>query len=183
MTRWKGRFGSLVLLAVLAVTGCADSTGSGGRLDQPSSLEIADEFMLKMQHIGAVSLTHEGEAFQETVACDRSGSIQVSGTITRDLDSEGTGALTFDLVQTPTGCEMSLTRGPTSIEGDPEIVTTGSMQVVQGTPGEFRFAFDGGINWARGGSSGRCSVNLSYILHYQNPSLTNVTGRMCGHSY
>src|SRR5690606_1753254 len=61
--------------------------------------------------------------------CELGGSIGLEGTITDEVDDQGTGTFSMDLRETPNDCVVSTTEGQFTINGDPNLRITVDLTV------------------------------------------------------
>lgn len=120
--------------------------------------------------------------FQETVACQPSGSTDIDGTVTIAFDDIATGlSMEADVSVRPEACAHRLENGDIiKITGDPDLdvhmTMTGSAD---GELADLHVAEAGAFTWTRGAASGRCAVDLDSLLNPATQMVT-VTGTFCG---
>ena len=125
---------------------------------------------------GAFSFT-----FNTTAPCVPSGKVGVAGTVGGSVDAVGrTGTVSASLGVTHQGCAVKTDDGATfTLNGDPRIdVVLNAASAAQALTA-FELTQKGAFTWSNGGSSGRCTVDVtaSLVAGTQNVRLS---GTFCG---
>lgn len=119
---------------------------------------------------------------EETVPCTPSGSIELAGTMSMELD-DVSGQLTMhgEISATPRACAHRMENGDIiKVTGDPDLDV--DMTLSGDLGGELtglQVTETGAFKWTRGGASGRCSVNITSALNAATQVVT-VSGTFCG---
>lgn len=118
---------------------------------------------------------------QETVPCQPSGTMGVSGTITIQFDDVSFGmAMEADLSARPNACATRMKNGDViKITGDPDLDIHMEMAADAEQLTALQVTQAGAFTWTRSGSSGRCAVNLGSSLNAAT-QMVSVTGTFCG---
>lgn len=193
----------LAAALVLAVAACEQSTGLSTGLsredanqlaadmDAVSTLGVTDfgpgaSFSLGLDASGssgsasAVPTTFSN-GFDVTRQCPKGGDVQIKGTINGTGD-RATHSVTLDAtaIRTDHACAFQTRRGILTVTGDPNIVLTSHVNIVNGLPSGLQTAtHEGAFTWARGGLSRRCTVDITSQFDPATHTAT-VTGTFCG---
>jgi hypothetical protein len=119
---------------------------------------------------------------QETIPCTPSGSTEIEGTLTLGYDPESMGmSLEMEVSAAPRACAHRMENGDViKITGDPDLDVHLTMAGSIGEPpSSMRVTESGAFKWTRGGSSGRCTVDLTSLLDAPTQMVT-VSGTFCG---
>src|SRR5690606_11390808 len=104
------------------------------------------------------------------------------GTINDELDDEGKGTFAMDLRQAPHDCVVSTSEGPFTVNGDPHLRLSVAVTVPQGVEiTAFAVSFSGGFRWSGQPGSGRCGVDVTFVVDVEDLEASTVTGKLCGH--
>jgi len=198
------RLGCAAVLAALAGAGCGskDATApySGVRLSEAATLEIAYVLMAEMFAIdfGVNGGAPPGEgmsaarvrlfnvqptqAISVTAPCELGGSIRLEGTITDEVDDQGTGRFSMDLRETPNDCAVSTTEGQFTINGDPNLRITVDLTAPADVElSDIAMSIGGGFRWSGQPGSGSCSVDVTFVIKLAEPEASTVSGKVCGY--
>jgi hypothetical protein len=119
--------------------------------------------------------------FSVTKQCPQGGNVVIAGTIVGTGD-QATRSLTVDAnaTRTDTGCAFQTDDGVLTLNGNPNIVYKGHLNIVNGMlSGLQTQSHKGSFKWARPGGSGTCDVDLSSSYDPATRTAT-VTGTFCG---
>jgi hypothetical protein len=189
----------LLILPLLFVAAC-DGGGNGGPTGS-AELTAAEAGQLTRAIFGmAASLTSGGipglagldvaprdqnsftAPIHRTVPCSPSGSTDIDGTVTLQLDDVTQEATMEAAVSAaPRACAHRLGNGDViRISGDPDLdIQLAVAGVLAERVTSMQVTETGAFTWTRGGASGRCSVNLASSLNEPTQMVT-VTGTFCG---
>lgn len=122
-------------------------------------------------------------SFTRTAQCPKGGSTTIAATVTGQADP-ATHSLTTTTTATKTdnACAFQGKDAATiTVTGDPNVVITSSVKVVNGVPsGPQTSTQKGGFKWtSSNGKSGACKVDLSSTMDFTARTRT-VTGTLCG---
>ena len=193
----------LAAALILAVVACESSTGLSTRLtqadvnqlaadmDAASTLGMTDfgpgaSFSLGVDASGssaAISAvpTTFTNSFDATKQCPKGGNVQIAGTINGTGD-RATHSVTLDANATRTdhACAFQTRDGVLTVTGNPNIVFTSHVNIVNGLPSGLQTAtHKGNFTWARGGLSENCAVDITSQWDPAAHTAT-VTGKFCG---
>ena len=118
----------------------------------------------------------------QTVPCTPSGSIQLAGTVSMELDDvAGQVTMQAEISATPKACAHRMESGEIiTITGDPDLDAQMSMSGgLDGQLTSLQVTETGAFQWTRGGASGRCTVNIASSLNAATQVVT-VSGTFCG---
>jgi hypothetical protein len=109
-------------------------------------------------------------------SCSAGGTIAISGDISGNLNTSGSGDFGAQITVTPTNCAVS----GTTFNGDPAITIGGQISLTDDNVSyPINFTENGGISYGPN-PSGSCQLNVTYSF---NSNLTcTVTGTVCGQS-
>src|SRR5690606_14617035 len=182
------RLYSAILLAALAA-GCG--RGAAGpnqaRLSQETTLEIASALFAELFATGFAG--EDGawpgddvpagaplfnlmptQEISATGPCELGGSISFEGTITDEVDDQGTGTFSMDLRETPNDCVVSTTEGQFTINGDPNLrITVDLTAPVDVELADIAMSIGGGFRWSGQPGSGRCGVDVTFVMNLAEP--------------
>ena len=118
---------------------------------------------------------------QETVPCEPSGNVALSGTVTIGFDEIAMGmSMTADISAAPAACAHRMENGDIiRMTGDPDLDIHMSMASDAEGLTELQVTETGAFTWTRGGASGRCAVNIASALNAATQMVT-VNGTFCG---
>ncbi len=182
---------TLLVLALFFFTACSDSVDANeGAIDQAVSMEIFSQLNTQIMTIAfstaatKTASTLDDIVIDRTVDCDGGGSVTVTGTITsQNFDENGTGTFGYDLRQKPSGCRITTSQGPFSVDGDPDIRVSAAVDYDEWVPqGVFEFGYKGGYKWSGPDGSGGCRIDLDYAFNYTTQKMS-MKGRMCGYDF
>jgi hypothetical protein len=186
---------------LLAVAACNSSTDLSTTLspsatvklaasmDASSSLGAADFGLGAMVAIRAAGSGTAAAAapvainntFSITKQCPQGGNVVIAGTIIGTGD-QATRSLTVDAnaTRTDTGCAFQTDDGVLTLNGNPNIVYKGHLNIVNGMlSGLQTQSHKGSFTWARPGGSGTCDVDVS-SSYDPVTRIATVTGTFCG---
>jgi hypothetical protein len=109
------------------------------------------------------------------------GNVVIAGTIIGTGD-QATRSLTVDAnaMRTDTGCAFQTDDGVLTLNGNPNIVYKGHLNIVNGMlSGLQTQSHKGSFTWARPGGSGTCDVDVS-SSYDPVTRIATVTGTFCG---
>ena len=186
---------------VLAVAACSSSTDLATTVSQSAATNLAAA-MDAGSSLGAadfglaatVAIRAAGSApaaatapiainntFSVTKQCPQGGNVVIAGTIVGTGD-QTTRSLTVDAnaTRTDTGCAFQTDDGVLTLNGNPNIVYKGHLNIANGMlSGLQTQSHKGSFKWARPGGSGTCDVDLSSSYDPATRTAT-VTGTFCG---
>lgn len=181
-------------IALLAA--CTDSTSTGDVLDAQEAADIAEE-LLDATFDAMASSTTAGSPLgsaplkavpvtfpiSHTESCEGSGSISVSGSISGDIDQNGSGSLSLSITETVTDCRITKNLKEFVVSSDPTLQMTGDFTFTNGQPsGVQSLSFSGSFTWTSGdGRSGGCGMNLT-VTFDPTTATGSMTGDVCGQS-
>jgi hypothetical protein len=193
----------LAAALVLAVAACESSTAVSTRLSQAdinqlaadmdavSTLGVTDfgpgaSFSLGVDAAGSSAAasavpTTFSNSFDVTKQCPRGGNVQIAGTINGTGDRT-THSVTLDATATRTdhGCGFQTRDGVLTVTGNPNVIFTSHVNIVNGLPSGLQTAtHKGNFTWARGGLSENCAVDITSQWDPATHTAT-VSGTFCG---
>jgi hypothetical protein len=121
------------------------------------------------------------KTFTVTKQCPQGGSVLIDGTIVGTGD-QTTRSLTVDAnaTRTDNGCAFQTDDGVLSLNGNPNIVYKGHLNIVNGMlSGLQTQSHKGSFKWARPGGSGTCDIDVS-SSYDPATRIATVTGTFCG---
>jgi hypothetical protein len=196
------RIALLIILfsATFVFRGCSSSSDTDEPLlNQAISLEIFNYLMAELMFVGfdygkylpdQIEFTEKSEPahitvneYSATVSCGEGGSLSQTGSVTSNLSDEGTGTVETTLTQSISDCAIGTSQGLFVVNGNPNLKSWGSMNVVSWQPTTFAFTFEGGYTWEGAGITGDCSMEISYSINLINPGNFSMSGHMCGYNY
>ena len=119
--------------------------------------------------------------FSVTKQCPQGGSVVIAGTIVGTGD-QTTRSLTVDAnaTRTDTGCAFQTDDGVLTLNGNPNLVYKGHLNIVNGMlSGLQTQSHKGSFTWSRPGGSGTCDVDVS-SSYDPATRIATVTGTFCG---
>lgn len=187
----------VALVLAMFVAGCgSSSTQPRSDLDQAVAMELASELFLVVFTAGFGAFgapeadmaagaelpptLFNTESFSETVACELGGNITLNGSTTSLINDQGTGTFAMQLAYTPTGCGVTSSQGPFTLNGNPSLSAGANYTVSQWNIQTMTMEMTGGFSWTGAGQSGSCSMNVSYNFNYVSGNL-QMSGHMCGY--
>ena len=190
---------------ILAIAACDQSTGLSGGISQADANQLAADMdavsTLGTSDVGlgatfsvnvgsgsgaAASVsapTPINNTFTVTKQCPQGGQVEIAGSIVGTGDRT-THSLTLDAnaTRTDTNCAFQTRDGVLTLNGNPNIVYTGHLNIVNGLPSGLQTqTHKGSFTWARTGGSGSCDVDLTSSFDPATHTVT-VTGSFCGHT-
>lgn len=185
----------LLLIPLLLAAGACDRSSTGsGQLTAAEAAELNRAMFGLVAGLGAgvpePSLNQVprqlGNTFtvpvDETVPCTPSGSIDISGTMSMAFD-DVSGELTMeaDISAAPDACAHRMENGDIiKVTGDPDLDVEMTMAGnLDGEVASLSVRETGAFKWTRGGSSGRCTVDITSSLAAATQMVT-VSGTFCG---
>ncbi len=119
--------------------------------------------------------------FTNTRACPVSGSITISGTVSGTSDPVAQNlSITATATKTDAACAFNTRHGVVTINGNPNVTITNTVNIVAGKPsGPQATMHKGSYTWTRGTNSGTCNVDVTSVFDPTAGTFT-ITGTMCG---
>lgn len=168
------------------------STSEAGALTEEATEAALTGFFGALS--GSASAVHPGLNFSgaaaipfertvsHTQACEGSGTVAVSGSISGDIDeTTQSGTLTLDIRADMNDCRVGTEEGQFVVNTTPDLRMQGDFSFENGQPsGNMSFTFTGSFAWAsvEGDRSGSCSIDLSISVSATGQG--TVTGTACG---
>ncbi len=120
-------------------------------------------------------------SFSNTHPCPAGGSVSVAGTTTGTSDRVAHNlSITTTATRTDAACAVNTKTGVLTMNGNPNIKLTNSVNIVAGKPsGPQTQSHKGSFKWTRGDKSGTCDVDVTSVFDATAGTHT-VTGTMCG---
>jgi len=189
---------------VLAVAACDQSTGLSGGISQADANQLAADMDAVSTlgtsdvGLGATFSVNVGNGsasasvsapininnqFTVTHQCPKGGQVELAGTVIGTGDRT-THNLTLEAnaTRTDTDCAFQTRDGVLTLNGNPNIVYKGNLNIVGGLlSGVQTQTHKGSFTWARVGGSGTCDVDLTSSFDPATHTAT-VTGTFCGHT-
>ena len=130
------------------------------------------------QGIKSPALTYISIDF--TSACAGGGYIHVVGSLSGNIDNNGSGMLLIGITETVLDyrCPEGFV-----VNGDPYISLAGTFSFLNGSPATTQtMSMGGGIKWTRSGSTtiGNCQIQLTINFPTATSSGGSISGTMCG---
>jgi hypothetical protein len=186
---------ALVAALAVAASACGDSP-LGPEADlTPAEVE---EMMDAMSAVGAFTFSPAGFSvqsveggqvaavvapFNESADCPNGGTVNSSGSMNMN---ESTGNFTAQFTNSYNNCKATSSAGRVwTFNGDPNVSTNMSYTFNQTTGGfSMSGTQSGGLRFASGSTSGRCSISLNYSMstNANGVATGSVTGTICGES-
>jgi hypothetical protein len=181
----------VVLLALaLPLAACSDDSSTDAQqaaLAQQDALQILGELMAAlyggMSGSNGLAAASNGasDPFNDTAQCSAGGTISVTGNFTDNLDANGSGTSSGSFTETPNGCKVTTSHGQFTVNGDPNLTGSWSMQYANWSPvGDMTYTLKGGFKFA-GPSTGSCAIDITSKTNTSTFTGT-VTGKVCGQS-
>lgn len=188
-----------ILLAVAACNSSTDLSTSisasaaaklAASMDASSSLGAADfglgaTVAIRAAGSGATAAATAAVAinntFSVTKQCPQGGNVVIAGTIVGTGD-QTTRSLTVDAnaTRTDAGCAFQTDDGVLTLNGSPNLVYKGHLNIVNGLlSGLQTQSHKGSFTWSRPGGSGTCDVDVS-SSYDPATRIATVTGTFCG---
>lgn len=182
------------VLLCAALAACSDGTGPGGELTRAEA-EALHRSILALGSGVAQGGATQAQAyraaagapstftydFNTTEPCRPSGSVALAGRLSGSFDDQAqTAQLQADVAVRHQACDVPTDDGGTiRISGDPKIDVGLNAASNAGGLTALRLTERGAFTWSKGGSSGRCTVDVvaELIAGTQN---VRVTGTFCG---
>jgi hypothetical protein len=186
----------LLLIPLLLAAGACD----GGSATGGAELTAAEAAQLSRAMFGMVAGLGSGVSgaslnqasrdledtfsvpIDETVPCTPSGSIAIRGTMSMSFnDVSGQLTMQGNMSAAPAACAHRMENGDIiKVTGDPDLDVEITMAGdIGGKLGSLQVKETGAFKWTRGGSSGRCTVDLASALNAATQVVT-VSGTFCG---
>jgi len=189
---------------VLAAAACSDSTGVSGGISQAAANQLAADidansslgtaefglgavFSVGVDGSGAAATASVpfpiNNQFSVTKQCPQGGQSVIEGSIVGTGDRT-THDLTLDAnaTRTDTNCAFDTRDGVLTLSGNPNLVYTGHLNIVNGAlSGLQTQTHKGSFTWSRTGGSGTCDVDITSSFDPATHTAT-VTGTFCGHT-
>lgn len=193
-----------VTLAFLAA--CDSSTAPSTGIDAPDANQLANDVDdLTMTALGTAgvsalapsfsvspsdatdqlaplaSVSTINRTFTNTRACPAGGTMTITGSVTGTSDPVAKNlSITTTATKTDTNCAFNTKHGVATLNGNPNVTITGTVNIVAGKPvGPQTLSHKGSYTWARNGNSGTCNVDVTSVFDPTAGTFT-VTGTMCG---
>ena len=188
---------------LLAIAACDQSTGPSTTISQaavnklaadmdaastlgPADVGLGTTFAISAPDGGsaatlAAAATPINNSFTVTKQCPKGGQVVIAGTITGTGDPVTRSlSLNASATRTDTNCAFDTDDGVLTLNGNPNIVYAGKLNIVNGAlSGPQTQTHKGSFKWARTGGSGTCDVDLSSSYDPATHTAT-VTGTFCG---
>lgn len=189
---------------ILALAACDQSTGLSDGISQADANQLAADMdavsTLGTSDVGlgpsfSIGVDGSGSAasvstvpiainnsFSVTKQCPKGGQVVIAGTTVGSGDRD-THSLTLETnaTRTDTNCAFETRNGTLTLNGNPNIVYKGNLNIVNGAlSGLQTQTHKGSFTWARVGGSGTCDVDLTSSFDPATRTVT-VTGSFCGH--
>ena len=127
------------------------------------------------------SVNAVNRSFTNTRSCPVSGSVTIAGTVVGTSDPVAHNlSVTGTATKTDAACAFNTKNGVATINGNPNVAMTATINVVAGKPtGLQTMTHKGSFTWARNGKTGTCNVDVTSVYDPAAGTFT-VTGTMCG---
>jgi hypothetical protein len=169
----------------------ADVNEIAGNVDALSFLAMADAGAsvfapsFSIQSAGDLTIraavTPVSRTINVTRPCPAGGTITIVGTATGTSDPVAHNlTLTSSVVRTEAACAFNTQHGQVTLNGNPNVAMTNSINIVAGKPvGAQTQTHKGSFTWTRGTKSGTCNVDVTSVFDATAGTIT-VSGSMCG---
>ena len=114
-------------------------------------------------------------SIDQTVACQGSGHSTIAGDLSGDVDQNGTGSYSLDLMTTFSDCNIG---NGVVVSGAPYLSTTGMFTFDAGTLTGSHVTYTGAFT-ANGDT---CNIDFTVTLASQGPRVPLATGAICGNA-
>lgn len=150
--------------------------GSAGATAMAPSYSISPSDATPLATVNTINRT-----FSNTHACPAGGTVAISGTVTGTSDATAQNlAITTSATKTDADCAFNTKHGVLTLNGNPNVVITGTVNIVAGKPvGPQTLSHKGSYTWKRNGNTGTCNVDVSSSYDPAAGTIT-VSGTMCG---
>lgn len=120
-------------------------------------------------------------AINVTRPCPAGGTIAIVGLATGTSDPVAHNmTLTTSVTRTESACAFNTQHGVVTLNGNPNVALTNSINIVAGKPvGAQTQTHKGSFTWARGTKTGTCNVDVTSTFDATAGTIT-VSGTMCG---
>jgi hypothetical protein len=131
--------------------------------------------------VPAAAVTPVNRPINVTRPCPAGGTITIAGTTTGTSDPVAHNlTVTSSLTRTEAACGMNTQHGVVTLNGNPNVAMTHSINVVAGKPvGPQTSTQKGSFTWTRGTKTGTCNVDVTSTFDATAGTIT-VSGSMCG---
>lgn len=188
---------------ILAVVACESSTDLSTRLTQADANQLAAD----MDAVSTLGITDFGpgasfslgvdasgssasvstvpttfsNSFDVTRQCPKGGNVQIAGTINGTGDrATHSVELNAEATRTDHACAFQTRDGILTVTGNPNIIFTSHVKIVNGLPSGLQTAtHKGNFTWARGGLAENCAVDITSQFDPATHTAT-VKGTFCG---
>ena len=189
---------------LLAVAACDSSTGLSGSISAEEANQLAADmdavatlgesdfnlgpaFSVNVDGAGSSASVSSvpvtiNNTFSVTKQCPKGGQVAIAGTTVGSGD-RATHSLLLDVAatRTDTNCAFETRNGVLTVNGNPNIVYAGHLNIVNAAlSGLQTQSHVGSFTWSRPGGSGTCDVDLASSYDPATHTAT-VTGHFCGH--
>lgn len=200
----RSLYGAFVLFLSVGLTACSDDPTDPSGLSEQEVEQLAEVIFGQALTMGFTSYepatTFEGDpgigmsvtavpfSFEippEPFACPLGGEVVISMSFSGDVDdATGAGTIDMGITQDHADCVVQSEEGTQfTLNGAPETTTDVSMSVDAAQDFTMTGAFGGGVQWATGGRSDTCTIDLGIDAsgNLQTGAITGtVSGIMCG---
>ena len=198
----KSRFLFIGAAAVLALAACDSATAPdagissdvneiASDIDALSFLALADAgssvFAPRFSISSASGLTAENSltpvsrTINVTRPCPAGGTVTIAGSSTGTSDPAAHNlTITSSVTRTEAACAFNTRHGTVTLNGNPNVAMTNSINIVAGKPvGPQTQTHKGSFTWTRGSKSGTCNEDVTSTFDPAAGTIT-VSGSMCG---
>jgi len=186
-----------LLCAALAAAACGDhgTTGPGAPLTQADAAALSRAVFSVgaglagggvpagargNQTLRADGLTTFSFSFDTSQPCTPSGSVDITGVVAGSAQAGGSAQVQVNVSVRHQGCVVQTDNGGTfKLNGDPGIDVAIAAAADAAGPTAFHATEKGAFTWERGGSSGRCTVDLAADL-VAGTQTVRLAGSFCG---
>jgi hypothetical protein len=169
----------------------ADVNQIAGDLDALSFLALADAGAsvfapgFSISSVGDLTaraaVTPVNRTINVTRPCPAGGTVAIVGTATGTSDPVAHNlTLASSVTRTEAACGFNTQHGVVTLNGNPNVAMTNSINIVAGKPvGPQTQTQKGSFTWARGTKTGTCNVDVTSSFDATAGTIT-VSGSMCG---
>jgi hypothetical protein len=150
--------------------------GSSGATAMSPSYSISPSDATPLATVNTINRT-----FSNSHACPAGGTVSISGSVTGTSDPAAQNlSITTSATKTDADCAFNTKHGVLTLNGNPNVEMTGTVNIVAGKPvGLQTMSHKGSYTWKRNGNTGTCNVDVSSAYDPSAGTIT-VTGTMCG---
>lgn len=189
MSQRKTLFSFCLVLIAFGVLSVTLACGGGSSQSSPALSQAQVQAMTSEMQSGLVSAagtstggpcaggTENQFCFDTTVNCSGGGSISISARMTDNLDANGTGQSSYDVILIPRNC--SVRNENLVLNGDPSLKFTGTVNVMNWQEMNLTGTETGTVSYGPN-PQGVCESNLT-LTALLEPTLTcSIKGTQCG---